>query len=173
MAAAVAERPRVANTVMASHFPTIFMMREFDDCADLNGRLEQLMLRELHPAGAPTRLSSVSAGLWFTYGAPSRYVCHWNYDGSPGPAPERRPTRLFSLLFGDPSPGANVDPRTARIKRSILDTVVEEYKFAISDRSYLGAESKAKLKIHLDGIRNVEQRLVPTEAAPLPAGIER
>ena len=122
--------------------------------------LEQLMLRELHPAGAPTRLSSISAGLWFTYGAPSRYVCHWNYDGSPGPAPERRPSRLFSRLFGDPTPGANVDPRTARIKRSILDTVVDEYKFAISDRSYLGAESKAKLKIHLDGIRNVEQRSI-------------
>ena len=132
--------------------------------------LEQLMLRELHPMGSPTRLSSVSAGLWFTYGAPSRYVCHWNYDGSPGPAPERRPSRLFARLFGEPTPGArpNPDPaRTARIKRSILDTVLEEYKFAIGDRSYLGAESKAKLKIHLDGIRNVEQRLIPTEAALL------
>jgi len=132
--------------------------------------LEQLMLRELHPGGSPTRLSSLSAGLWFTYGAPSRYVCHWNYDGSPGPAPERRPSRLFARLFGEPSPGAAVDPQAAGIKRSILDTVLTEYKFAISDRSYLGAESKAKLKIHLDGIRNVEQRLVPTEATPLPAG---
>jgi len=133
--------------------------------------LEQLMLRELHPTRSPTRLSSVSAGLWFTYGAPSRYVCHWNYDGSPGPAPERRPSRLFASLFGQPTPEARPDPdpaRTARIKRSILDTVLEEYRFAISDRSYLGAESKAKLKIHLDGIRNVEQRLIPTETALLP-----
>ena len=133
--------------------------------------LEQLMLRELHPMGAPTRLSSITAGLWFTYGAPSRYVCHWNYDGSPGPAPERRPTRLFARLFGEPMPGASADPdpaRTARIKRSVLDTVLEEYHFAIGDRSYLGAESKAKLKIHLDGIRNVEQRLIPTEQALLP-----
>jgi hypothetical protein len=130
--------------------------------------LEQLMLRELHPNGSPTRLSSLSAGLWFTYGAPSRYVCHWNYDGSPGPAPERRPTRLFARLFGEPTPGAGIDARTARIKRSILDTVLEEYHFAIGERSYLGAESKAKLKIHLDGIRNVEQRLIPTEAALLP-----
>jgi hypothetical protein len=134
--------------------------------------LEQLMLRELHPMGSPTRLSSVSAGLWFTYGAASRYVCHWNYDGSPGSAPERRPSRLFARLFGEPVPSATEDPfvaRNARIKRSILDTVLEEYKFAIGDRSYLGAESKSKLKIHLDGIRNVEQRLIPTEAALLPA----
>lgn len=130
--------------------------------------LEQLMLRELHPAGSPTRLSSLSAGLWFTYGAPSRYVCHWNYDGSPGPAPERRPSRLFTRLFGEAAPGQNGDARTARIKRSVLDSVLDEYHFAIGERSYLGAESKAKLKIHLDGIRNVEQRLIPSEAALLP-----
>jgi hypothetical protein len=135
--------------------------------------LEQLMLRESYPMGSPTRLSSVSAGLWFTYGAPSRYVCHWNYDGSPGPAPERRPSRLFARLFGESMPGATPDlARDARIKRSVLDTVLEEYKFAIGDRSYLGAESKAKLKIHLDGIRNVEQRLIPTETALLPSAPE-
>lgn len=132
--------------------------------------LEQLMLRELHPTGSPTRLSSLSAGLWFTYGAPSRYVCHWNYDGSPGPAPIRRPSRLFAQLFGEPDVGTgDPDPaRSARIKRSILDTVLEEYRFAIGERSYLGAASKAKLQIHLDGIRNVEQRLIPTEMALLP-----
>ncbi|MDX2054656.1 MAG: DUF1552 domain-containing protein [Polyangiaceae bacterium] len=133
--------------------------------------LEQLMLRELHPMGSPTRVSSASAGLWFTYGAPSRYICHWNYDGSPGEAPERRPSQLFSRLFGDPTPYVTTDPdptRSLRVKRSILDTVLAEYNFAISDRSYLGAESKAKLKIHMDGIRNVEQRLVPTEAWLLP-----
>ena len=88
--------------------------------------LEQLMLRALHPEGSPTRFSSVSAGLWFTYGAPSRYVCHWNHDGSPGPAPERRPSRLFAKLFGETNPNSGSDPeaaRRARIKRSILDTV--------------------------------------------------
>ena len=39
------ERPRVANTVVASHFPTLFMMREYANCAGLNQRLERLMLR--------------------------------------------------------------------------------------------------------------------------------
>lgn len=135
--------------------------------------LEQLMLRALHPLGSPTRISSASAGLWFTYGAPSRYVCHWNHDGSPGPAPERRPSRLFASIFGEAPQGSGTDPDpalTGRLKRSILDTVLEEYRFAIGDRSYLGADSKAKLKVHLDGIRNVEQRLVPTELALLPEG---
>lgn len=130
--------------------------------------LEQLMLRELHPMGVPTRLSSLSAGLWFTYGAPSRYVCHWNYDGSPGPSPIRRPSQLFAELFGEPTAlePADADPmRAARVKRSVLDAVLDEYRFAVGERSYLGAESKAKLQVHFEGIRNVEQRLIPMEQA--------
>jgi len=39
------ERPQVSNTVVASHFPTLFMMREYANCAGLNQRLERLMLR--------------------------------------------------------------------------------------------------------------------------------
>jgi uncharacterized protein (TIGR02466 family) len=39
------ERPQVANTVVASHFPTLFMMREYAHSAALNQTLERLMLR--------------------------------------------------------------------------------------------------------------------------------
>jgi len=39
------ERPQVSNTVVASHFPTLFMMREYANSAGLNQRLERLMLR--------------------------------------------------------------------------------------------------------------------------------
>ena len=39
------ERPQVCNTVLASHFPTLFMMREYNHCAGLNGQLERLMLQ--------------------------------------------------------------------------------------------------------------------------------
>src|SRR5262245_42391336 len=39
------ERPQLSNTVIASHFPTLFMMREYQNCAALNQRLERLMLR--------------------------------------------------------------------------------------------------------------------------------
>jgi hypothetical protein len=137
--------------------------------------IEQIMLKELHPGGSPTRISSASAGLWFTYRAPSRYVCHWNYDGSPGPAPERRPSRLFTTLFGEDGRGASVSaaginwglmPDAAlSVRRSILDTVKVDYEFAVGARSYLGSASKEKLQVHLDGIRNIEKRLVPTEAA--------
>jgi uncharacterized protein (TIGR02466 family) len=39
------ERPLIANTVIASHFPTLFMLREFSQCIGLNAKLERLMLR--------------------------------------------------------------------------------------------------------------------------------
>jgi uncharacterized protein (TIGR02466 family) len=39
------DRPQVSNAVVASHFPTLFMMREYANCAGLNQRLERLMLR--------------------------------------------------------------------------------------------------------------------------------
>jgi uncharacterized protein (TIGR02466 family) len=39
------ERPQVANTLVASHFPTLFMMREYAHSAALNQKLERLMLR--------------------------------------------------------------------------------------------------------------------------------
>jgi uncharacterized protein (TIGR02466 family) len=39
------ERPHVSNTVVASHFPTLFMMREHANCGGLNEKLARLMLR--------------------------------------------------------------------------------------------------------------------------------
>jgi len=39
------ERPQVANTVVASHFPTLFMLREYAHSAALDQKLERLMLR--------------------------------------------------------------------------------------------------------------------------------
>lgn len=45
MSADTISRPRVKSTVHASHFPTVFMMREHEDCDRLNQQLEQLMLR--------------------------------------------------------------------------------------------------------------------------------
>jgi hypothetical protein len=49
------------------------------------------------------------------------------------------------------------------MKRSVLDSVIGEYKHFTGDASPLGAESKAKLSVHLDNIRSVEQRLAPGE----------
>jgi hypothetical protein len=134
--------------------------------------LEQIVKKELYPNGVPTLLGSKSIGMWFRTGSVSQYTRHWNHDGSAGERPERRPTRIFEQMFGGvmaPStPGAPTEPAAVterHLKRSVLDAVIGEYKHYIGDASPLGAESKAKLSVHLDNIRNVEKRLAPVEAA--------
>jgi hypothetical protein len=134
--------------------------------------LEQLVKRELHPDGVPTLIGSKSVGMWFRTGSVSQYTRHWNHDGSPGERPERRPTRIFEQLFGGvmtTEPGTTEpDPQAVvanHMRRSVLDAVVGEYKHFTGAASPLGAASKAKLEVHLDNIRNVEQRLAPVEMA--------
>jgi hypothetical protein len=134
--------------------------------------LEQIAKKALHPDGVPTLLGSKSIGMWFRTGSVSQYTRHWNQDGSPGERPERRPTRIFEQLFGalatPTTPGAPEDPAAIterHLKRSVLDTVIGEYRHYTGDASPLGAESKAKLSVHLDNIRNVEMRLAPVDAA--------
>lgn len=129
--------------------------------------LEQLVKKELHPDGVPTLIGSKSMGMWFRTGSVSQYTRHWNWDGSPGERPERRPTRIFEQLFGGvQNPTDPADPEVVKerhVKRSVLDAVMDEYRHYTSEASPLGAASKAKLGVHLDNIRNVEQRLAPTE----------
>lgn len=135
--------------------------------------LEQMVKKQLHPNGVPTLIGSKSVGMWFRTGSVSQYTRHWNQDGSPGERPERRPTRIFEQLFGGRTTGGaggaggTADPAAVterHLKRSVLDAVIAEYKHYTGDASPLGTESKAKLAVHLDNIRNVESRLAPTEA---------
>jgi hypothetical protein len=44
------------------------------------------------------------------------------------------------------------------LKRSVLDSVVDQYKYYIGENSPLGAASRAKVADHLDRIREYEQR---------------
>jgi Protein of unknown function (DUF1552) len=136
--------------------------------------LEQLAKRTLHPNGVPTKLGSKSIGMWFRTGAVSQYTRHWNFDGSPGERPERRPTTIFEQLFGGAAttqPGANGDStvdaaelKRQHLTRSVLDAVRDEYVYYSGERSPLGSASRAKLSVHLDNVRTLEQRLVPIEA---------
>ncbi|MBX2803049.1 MAG: DUF1552 domain-containing protein [Myxococcales bacterium] len=137
--------------------------------------MEQVMKRALFPNGVPNvSAAEISCGLWSRTGADSQFTRQWNSDGSPGPRPERRPSRIFDALFGSFEPDATKpDPeRLARdhVHRSVLDTVTEQYRSLLSDRSVLGARSKARLQLHLDAIRSSELQLAPTEGK-LPGGL--
>lgn len=124
----------------------------------------------LHPNGVPNvTISELSAGLWSRTGAVSQFTREWSLDGSPGARPERRPSRVFDLIFGsvDPmDPMAEPDPAELlrrHTHRSVLDTVMEQYQSLVSDRSSLGAASKARIENHLAAIRDAENRLAPLE----------
>jgi len=134
--------------------------------------LEQLMRLNLHPNGVPsvTGVPSMSAGIWSRTGAVAQYMRHWNSDGSPGAQPERRPSKVFDRLFG--SYNAEVTDPTdlnleieKRIRRSVLDSVVEQANSLTGSNSYLGKESKDKIGAHLEAIRGVEKELIDADLA--------
>ncbi|MEM9455061.1 MAG: DUF1552 domain-containing protein [Myxococcota bacterium] len=141
--------------------------------------MEQVMKRALHPNGVPNvSVPELSAGIWSRTGAVSQFTRQWNTDGSPGMRPERRPTRVFELLFGNyepsPDPGGQPDPDAIarnHVHRSVLDSVMEQYEGLTSAGSPLGTESKARIDNHLSAIRDVELQLAPMEGdlPPLPA----
>lgn len=130
--------------------------------------MEQVMKRALHPAGVPNvSVAEVSCGLWSRTGADSQFTRQWNTNGSAGPRPERRPSKVFESLFGsfepsDTEPDAQALARR-HVHRSVLDTVLEQYNSMLSDRSPLGAASKARMRLHFDAIRSSELQLVPSE----------
>jgi hypothetical protein len=80
--------------------------------------------------------------------------------------PETDPYALYERLFGDTfrEPGAEVevDP-TLGLRRSVLDAVMEDVA-ALQAR--VGAADKARLEAHLDGVRELEQRLARLEEDP-------
>jgi uncharacterized protein (TIGR02466 family) len=54
------KQPRIKNTVIASHFPTVFMLREYEGGGGLNRKLEELMLRlEKETANIASRTSNI------------------------------------------------------------------------------------------------------------------
>ncbi len=132
--------------------------------------MEQVMKRALHPAGVPNvSTPELSVGIWSRTGAVSQFTRHWNEDGSPGQRPERRPTKVFDVLFGafePPSGGDQPDPDAIvrnHVHRSVLDSVMDQYEHLTSPNSKLGAASKARIDNHLAAIRDVELQLAPVE----------
>lgn len=125
--------------------------------------IDQLLRAQIDPS-APVLVS----GLWWRRGACDAQALRvYNPDGTARP-PIKRPSEVFDQLFGsilppDPDGDLEAQKRELRIRRSILDTVMEQYRSLRSDRSYLGAESKLKIEQHLNSIREIEMQLAPSE----------
>ena len=129
------------------------------------GSLDQLVRRAVDPTA-----TTLVSGLWWRRGACDAQAQRvYNPDGTPRP-PIKRPSEVFDRVFGayvppnpNPDPEAEARRRANRVKRSVLDTVLEQYRSLTGNNSPLGRASKQKLSQHLSSIREVETRLAPAD----------
>ena len=118
------------------------------------------VIRQAHYADGlpPGMVPTLVAGTFFRRSRISRYVHSYNGDGTVAARMQERPRDLFDRVFGSISAGDDDDARRQRLRRSVLDSVADQYKFYTGTNSPLGAASRARMADHLDRIREFEQR---------------
>ncbi|MCA9582964.1 MAG: DUF1552 domain-containing protein [Myxococcales bacterium] len=126
--------------------------------------IDQLVKNTVDPTA-----KTLTSGIWWRRGACDAQANRvYNADGTPRP-PTKHPSKVFDAVFGNlTTPGMGMDltdaeRRTMRSRRSVLDTVMDQYKTLTGDRSPLGKSSQQKVEQHLASIREVEQQLAPVE----------
>jgi hypothetical protein len=127
--------------------------------------IDQMVRANHYPDGAPNGMApALVAGTFFRrIDRVVRYIHSFGEDGSPAGAMQEKPRDLFARIFGSVAVADAADPRRERLRRSVLDSVVEQTQFYTGANSPLGAASKARLADHLDRIREYEQRAFSLE----------
>ena len=122
--------------------------------------IDQVIRKAHYPDGLPAGMvPTLVAGTYFRRSDRlTRYVHSFNEDGTAAGRMQEKPRDLFDRVFGALASSDNPDARRERLKRSVLDSVVDQYKFYTGANSPLGTASKARLTEHLDRIREYEQR---------------
>ncbi|MCA9113604.1 MAG: DUF1552 domain-containing protein [Planctomycetaceae bacterium] len=125
--------------------------------------IDQVIRRSCYPQGLPSGMvPTLVAGTFFRRSRVSRYIHSFNADGTVAGTMQETPRDLFDRVFGTvnlPDSAANPEEaRRRRIRRSVLDSVVTQYRFYSGRNSPLGAASRARVTEHLDRIREYEQR---------------
>ena len=121
--------------------------------------IDQVVRRHFHPKGLPAGMvPTMVAGTFFRRSRVGRYVHSYNHDGTVAASMQEKPRDLFDRVFGTINVGDEQDATKQRLKRSVLDSVVGQYRFYTGPNSPLGSASKARVKDHLDRIREFEQR---------------
>jgi len=126
--------------------------------------IDQVIRQAHYPKGQPDGVTpTLIGGTFFRRSRVSRYVHSYNMDGTVAATMQERPRDLFERVFGTVSLLDDADARERHLKRSVLDSVVGQYKYFKGDRSPLGASSKGRISDHLDRIREFEQRAFSLE----------
>ncbi len=136
--------------------------------------IDQVIRQAHYPDGLPAGMvSTLVAGTFFRRSRVSRYVHSYNQNGTVAATMQEKPRELFDRVFGTISLGDDKNLRRRRLRRSVLDSVVDQYRDLTSKNSPLGANSRARIADHLDRIREFEQRAYEMKrgtanAPPLP-----
>jgi len=143
--------------------------------------IDQVLRRAAYPEGQPEGIvPTLHMGTYFRRSRASRYVHSYNADGTPTTLPQETPRALFERVFGSaPMMEEPSDGRRARYRRSVLDSVLGQYRHYQSDASGLGRASRARIADHLDRVREHELRVfadpddpptcaIPDSVAPSP-----
>lgn len=137
--------------------------------------IDQVIRKTYYPDGLPSGMvPTLIGGTFFRRSRVSRYVHSYNEDGTVASTMQEKPRELFNRVFGAIHFGSgDADARRKQLKRSVLDSVIEQYRFYTGPNSPLGAASKSRVADHLDRIRELEQRAYEMEehadgAPPLP-----
>lgn len=121
--------------------------------------IDQVIRKAHYPKGLPPGMvPTLVGGTFFRRSRISRYVHSYNEDGTVAATMQEKPRDLFERVFGVIAASDNVDARKRRLNRSVLDSVVSQYKYYTGVNSPLGTASKARVTEHLDRIREYEQR---------------
>lgn len=122
--------------------------------------IDQVIRRAAYPQGLPAGMvPTLVAGTFFRRSRVSRYVHSYNPDGTVAAAMQEQPRDVFERVFGTvETTGEGTDARTMRVRRSVLDAVVSQYRYYTGSNSPLGATSRARVSEHLERIREYEQR---------------
>ncbi|MDA1015561.1 MAG: DUF1552 domain-containing protein [Planctomycetota bacterium] len=121
--------------------------------------IDQVIRRTHYAKGLPAGMvPTLVAGTFFRRSRVSRYVHSYNPDGTVAASMQEKPRDLFDRVFGFVGSSNTADELRQRMRRSVLDTVVDQYRFYTSQNSPLSAASKVRVAEHLERIREFEQR---------------
>lgn len=120
--------------------------------------IDQVIRNTHYPNGLPNGIvPTLAAGTYFRRSRMCRYVHSFKNDGTVAARMQERPRDLFDRVFGSISV-VDPDSRKQRLRRSVLDSVVDQYKLYTGKNSPLGSASRVRVREHLERIREFERR---------------
>ena len=129
--------------------------------------IDQVVRQTYHPNGLPAGMvPTLVAGTFFRRSRVGRFVHSYNANGTVAAAMQERPRDVFDRVFGAIAQGDVKNPRELRLKRSVLDSVVSEYRHFTGANSPLGTASRSRVTDHLERIREYEQRAYALKDSP-------